>query len=170
MSFNRTRVPQILFIFFLAAATFSHTAFMKIASKPAPEIPLAPHVTVQDSPFYQDLLRLKEKEPLYEKSKILFLIDRVRRSPYRFQRNGAFYKGGRAAAHLMMKYRRKANYIHTAREFIDAVATRSSLTGEPYFIEIENGDLIPTRDLLLYELNRLEEHLKSRRPAPSPSS
>jgi len=62
------------------------------------------------------------------------LIASLAHSPCRFQRNGSWYDGARAAAHLQRKY----DYLQgkalagTAEQFIDRAATRSSVSGRVY--------------------------------------
>ncbi len=62
------------------------------------------------------------------------LIDVLATSPCRFQRNGSWYDGARAAAHLQRKYDylRKRDQAGTPEQFIARAASRSSVSGQPY--------------------------------------
>lgn len=74
-----------------------------------------------------------------------------------FIRNGESYEPKQAADHLLMKRNKAGNRIKTAKDFIDKIATASSLTGEPYLIQFANGKKFPTQLVLLSELKKLEE-------------
>ncbi|MCU0442842.1 MAG: DUF5329 domain-containing protein [Bacteroidia bacterium] len=74
-----------------------------------------------------------------------------------FIRNGESYTPKQAADHLSMKRNKAGNRIKTAKEFIDKIATASSLTGEPYLIQFANGKAFPTQLVLMSELKKLEE-------------
>ena len=68
---------------------------------------------------------------------ITALIEGLRDSPCRFQRNGRWYDGPRAAAHLQRKYDyvRDRGGVDSAEAFIDLAASRSSFTGRPYQVQ-----------------------------------
>lgn len=74
-----------------------------------------------------------------------------------FIRNGESYEPKQAADHLLMKRNKAGNRIKTAKDFIDKIATASSLTGEPYLIQFANGKKFPTQLVLISELKKLEE-------------
>jgi len=87
-------------------------------------------------------------------------------SPYTFIRNGTSYSGVRGAAHLIWKYHRKISKVNSAQEFIDEIVTRSSLSGELYWVKLDGKSTCPLRDLLVNELSRLEAALKEEPPQP----
>lgn len=62
------------------------------------------------------------------------LIATLADSPCRFERNGSWYDGKRAAAHLQRKYDylRKRDPATTPESFIANAASRSSVTGQAY--------------------------------------
>ena len=68
---------------------------------------------------------------------ITALIEGLRDSPCRFQRNGRWYDGPRAAAHLERKYDyvRDRGGVESAEAFIELAATRSSFTGRVYRVQ-----------------------------------
>ena len=81
------------------------------------------------------------------------LIDGLRNSPCRFQRNGRWYDGERAAAHLRRKYdyARDRGRTGSAEDFIERAASRSSFTGRPYRVQcgddaaVDSGDWFRAR-------------------------
>jgi hypothetical protein len=78
--------------------------------------------------------------PLTEDQKIDALIHSVEVLPdAQFIRNGSVHDGKAAAAHLRMKRRFAGSRIHTANDFIEGLASRSSETGQPYQIRFSNG-------------------------------
>ncbi|KRG47866.1 hypothetical protein ARC20_02800 [Stenotrophomonas panacihumi] len=62
------------------------------------------------------------------------LIDALATSPCKFQRNGSWYDGARAAAHLQRKYDylRQRDQAGTPEQFIERAASRSSVSGRAY--------------------------------------
>ncbi|MHC1651799.1 YfeK family protein [Stenotrophomonas maltophilia] len=64
------------------------------------------------------------------------LIGRLEGSQCRFQRNGSWYDGRDARAHLQRKYDYllKKNQVSSAEQFIERAASRSSMSGKPYRI------------------------------------
>lgn len=63
------------------------------------------------------------------------LVEAIERSQCQFHRNGSTYSALEAADHLRLKLRRGAKYAKTAESFIDNLASKSSWSGKPYFIE-----------------------------------
>jgi hypothetical protein len=65
-----------------------------------------------------------------------YLLAHVGASGCEFYRNGSWYDGPRAQAHLRAKYDYLAlrNLVRSAEDFIDKAATKSSLSGQPYQI------------------------------------
>lgn len=95
---------------------------------------------------------------LSEEQKIVHLICFVANlKGATFIRNGDEHKPKQAADHLAMKREKAGSRIKTAKEFIDKVATRSSLTGEVYMIRFANGKSFPAQMVLQSELKKLEE-------------
>jgi hypothetical protein len=72
--------------------------------------------------------------PARAEREISALIEGLRDSPCHFQRNGRWYDGERAAAHLRRKYDYVSNRggVQSAEAFIELAASRSSFTGRPY--------------------------------------
>ena len=84
-------------------------------------------------------------------TEIRSLIQAVRESGCKFDRNGTLYTAERAAEHLELKYARGERYAGSAEEFIERLATGSSWTGEPYWM-ICDGDKIPSAEWLAEQL------------------
>lgn len=69
-----------------------------------------------------------------------------------FIRNGTEHSATEAAEHLRTKWQAASAQITTARQFIDEVASQSSLTGEPYQIRMADGSIIDARAFLKQHL------------------
>jgi hypothetical protein len=66
---------------------------------------------------------------------IRHLVEFVSASGCTFIRNGDAHDSKSAAEHLLMKYQRAQSRLKTAEQFIDAVATRSYLSGREYRVQ-----------------------------------
>lgn len=95
-----------------------------------------------------------------ESAAIDHLISFVRESKLAFIRNGTVYDGPAAADHIVMKYAEVKGRMSTADEFIDDVASKSSLTGKPYMIRWPDQSLAPAADWLHEELKKYRKGLK----------
>jgi hypothetical protein len=95
--------------------------------------------------------------PADAEREITALIDGLRDAPCRFERNGRWYDGERAAAHLRRKYDyvRERGGVESAEAFIELAASRSSFSGRPYRVQcgeetaMESGDWFRARLALL---------------------
>jgi len=69
------------------------------------------------------------------------LLDFVERSHCQFVRNGSEYPGPQARAHLEKKlnYLEGKNKVHSAEDFIELAATKSSMSGTPYQVRCPDG-------------------------------
>lgn len=77
---------------------------------------------------------------LTEDQKIRQLIDAVAAAEgITFIRNGKDHSAADAAAHLKGKYESVGNQDLTAQQFVDDIASRSSVSGEPYRIRLPDG-------------------------------
>ena len=97
-------------------------------------------------------------------ARIDYLLERLANSPYNFIRNRSRYTGKQAERHLRWKYFRNRKKAKTAEEFVGHVATRSKLSGEPYFLEFSSKQQYPLRLVLLQELKSLDHALEIKRP------
>lgn len=66
---------------------------------------------------------------------IAYLLDAIRHAPCEFLRNGDAYDGNEAADHIADKYDHYRADIHSADDFIELVASRSSMSGRPYEVQ-----------------------------------
>jgi hypothetical protein len=74
----------------------------------------------------------------------------------KFIRNGEEYSAAEAADHLRRKWRAAGGEIKSADEFIDAIASKSSATGESYQIRMSDGKIVPANEYLRKVLGELE--------------
>lgn len=70
------------------------------------------------------------------------LLSYVASSSCTFVRNGSEYPADRAREHLVDKYRFAGSRIATAEQFIDYLATKSSLSGRPYHVRCGTQDAL----------------------------
>lgn len=92
----------------------------------------------------------------FVRAEIDYLLQSIGTSGCLFSRNGTWYDGSRARAHLRSKYDYLAarNLIATAEDFIDKAATRSSVSGEPYEVRCGKDPEVETRAWLRALLDR----------------
>lgn len=82
-----------------------------------------------------------QQPPLSTYAEIEYLLNYIETSGCSFYRNGTWYDGTRARAHLRTKYDYLAErqLIGSAEDFIDKAATKSSLSGKPYKLRCNDG-------------------------------
>ena len=73
-----------------------------------------------------------------------------------FIRNGEVHDATGAATHLRAKLERAGDRVQGVDAFIDGVASRSWLSGQPYRVRLADGRELAARDWLRAELIRLE--------------
>ena len=92
-----------------------------------------------------------------EQSRIERLIRAIEaRKDMTFIRNGAEYDGRDAAKFLRGKLEAMGHEVSTAREFIERIASKSSMSGEPYHVRFADGRTLLASQFLNDELKRLE--------------
>ena len=74
-----------------------------------------------------------------------------------FIRNGSDYPAKAAADHLQMKREKAGSRVKTARQFIDVLASESSMSGKAYQIKFKDGKTYSSRQVLMKELERIEK-------------
>jgi hypothetical protein len=114
----------------------------------------------EKNPYYRKVEESIGKPLLFEKAKILYLIGQVRMSPCDFERNGDLVKGPKAASHLLMKYQVAGRNIETAAQFIEYLASRSSLTGRSYYVMDPRKRKHTLQEVLMNELFLLNQKLR----------
>lgn len=94
---------------------------------------------------------------LTETEKIERLIESVRDlKDATFIRNDTEHTAAEAADHLQLKWRAKANKIEYAHEFIDTIASKSSVSGKPYQIRMADGTTVEAGDYFKERLREVE--------------
>jgi len=94
--------------------------------------------------------------PTIAQREVNYLLGFIAASGCEFYRNGSWHDSKSAQAHLRSKYEMLAagKRINTAEDFIELVATKSSLSGLPYQVRCGGGDAVTTnqwlRDLLAH--------------------
>ena len=92
-------------------------------------------------------------------TEIDFLLATIGESECLFIRNGKEYDAKDAEAHLRMKYSRGKRYAPTAEKFIERLASKSSMSRKPYYIECGNEPQMPSGQWLT---GLLTEYRKTR--------
>jgi hypothetical protein len=84
------------------------------------------------------------------------LLQYIETSGCTFNRNGTVHDSEEAAAHIRKKFDYAKRWIKSTEDFIRYTATKSSISGQPYFV-ICNGTEMPTAEWLTDELARFRE-------------
>jgi hypothetical protein len=94
------------------------------------------------------------------------LLARLQSSGCEFNRNGSWYTGAEAKAHLLKKldYLEGKDMVTTAEQFIDKGASTSSSSGKPYLVRCAGKAPVESGQWLKAEL----QQLRAARPASSP--
>jgi hypothetical protein len=107
--------------------------------------------------------------PAIAQAEINYLLGFIEDSACEFFRNGSWYDAKKAAAHLRDKYEMLAtgDRIHTAEDFIEEAATKSSLSGQPYQVRCSGDKAVATNQWLRDMLTRYRAHTGLRALRPS---
>lgn len=81
-----------------------------------------------------------------------YLLTEIGHSDCTFIRNGSRYDAADAEAHLRMKYSRGKRYVSTTEQFIERLASQSSLSKKPYHIECGDDGQIASGQWLMQRL------------------
>jgi hypothetical protein len=89
------------------------------------------------------------------------LVDRLieavgQRSDATFIRNGSDYTAEDAATFLRKKLESQGDGLKSAEEFIDRIASKSSMSGESYRVKLSDGREMSSAQFLRAELQRLK--------------
>ncbi|MDR2442683.1 MAG: DUF5329 domain-containing protein [Deltaproteobacteria bacterium] len=79
-----------------------------------------------------------------------------------FIRNNKGYPVDRAVAHLRSKLRQAGHKVNTVEEFIDNLASKSSISGAPYLVHYPDGRQENSRDYF-YRLLARQKQAKTNR-------
>ena len=88
--------------------------------------------------------------PPIAQTEINYLLRFVETSGCEFYRNGSWFDAAKAEGHLRQKYQllSQENQITTAEDFIERVATKSSLSGQAYKVRCRGGEPVTTNQWL----------------------
>ncbi|OQA57223.1 MAG: hypothetical protein BWY42_00669 [Candidatus Omnitrophica bacterium ADurb.Bin277] len=154
-----------LAVFFVLAAVFAWcppAVFCEEAESDQERCDLGPLTDLDKSPAFRRLLKMEPGAPGYERARIDFLVERVRKSPADFIWNGQAFNSARAALHMQYKYVKYRSEASTAEDFVANIASRSRKTGRLYLIE--TGSMTcELRNLLFEELERLDRLLEEKK-------
>lgn len=95
--------------------------------------------------------------PAQEQSRIERLIRYVEsQKAMKFIRNGSEYSAEDAGKFLRGKLEAMGSEVTTARQFIQRIASRSSMSGQPYHVRLADGTMQLAESFLEEELRRIE--------------
>jgi hypothetical protein len=85
------------------------------------------------------------------------LLKRLETSGCQFNRNGSWYPGPEARAHLQRKleYLENKGLVETTEQFIERGASRSSMTGRAYLVKCGTGPPVESRVWLTRQLQAM---------------
>jgi len=92
--------------------------------------------------------------PENQKPEVTHLLEYVRTSDCRFDRNGKLYDGERAYKHIKGKYEYFADDITSTETFIELAATKSMMSGKYYMVRCGDSAPVKLADWLNEELKR----------------
>ena len=102
-------------------------------------------------------LPLRAAPPAHEQSRIERLIRYVEsQKAIKFIRNGTEYTAEDAGKFLRGKLEAMGGEVTTARQFIKRIASRSSMSGQPYQVRLADGQTVLAENFLEDELQRIE--------------
>ena len=121
--------------------------------------------------FFSARGRAEERRHLVAEE-IHTLLSRLEASNCNFNRNGASYSATDAKRHLESKFRTLRKF-QSAEQFVNRVASVSSVTGEAYLVNWDSAP-IQSRDWLLMQLQEIRAERstgnEANRPSPRPGS
>ncbi len=86
-------------------------------------------------------------------TEIEYLIDAIGDSNCVFIRNGKRHTAVEAEDHIRMKYKRGRRYAATAEQFIERLASSSSMSRKPYMMDCPGEQIVPSGDWLAAQLS-----------------
>jgi hypothetical protein len=102
-------------------------------------------------------LPLRAAPPAQEQTRIERLIRYVEsQKAIKFIRNGTEYTAEDAGKFLRGKLEAMGSEVTTARQFIKRIASRSSMSGQPYHVRLPDGQTVLAENFLEDELQRIE--------------
>ena len=101
-------------------------------------------------------------DSLPEQARIEFLLKTISEADVVFIRNGEEHTAGEAASHLRMKLQNAGGKIKTAEDFINNIASKSSLTMKPYYIKLKDGTQVEAGVWLREKLKGIEDNTEEK--------
>uniref|UniRef100_UPI0040578D81 DUF5329 family protein n=1 Tax=Candidatus Electrothrix sp. TaxID=2170559 RepID=UPI0040578D81 len=95
--------------------------------------------------------------PPEQQAEVAHLLQFVKSSTCRINRNGSFHQGEEAAEHIRKKYDYFQDKIRTTEDFIKYSASKSTMSGKYYTVHCDGQKPIQTQDWLLRELEAYRE-------------
>lgn len=88
------------------------------------------------------------------------LMQRLQASGCQFNRNGSWYSGEEAKAHLLEKldYLERKDLVHSTEQFIALGASESSMSGKPYLVRCGSAAPVQSKQWLNAELLAMRAH------------
>ena len=90
-------------------------------------------------------------------TEVEYLVSTIGASDCTFIRNGKRHTAEAAEDHLRMKYRRGKRYAPTAEKFIERLASASSMTRKPYYIQCPDTEAVLAGDWLRAHLDEYRD-------------
>lgn len=105
--------------------------------------------------------------PAPARAEVDALLARLQASGCEFNRNGSWYAGAEARAHLLKKldYLEGKDMVSTAEQFIDRGASSSSMSGKPYLVRCAGKAPVESAQWLRAELQALRAARAASAPA-----
>ena len=101
-------------------------------------------------PVSADLAPAAERE-------IAHLLEFVKTSGCRIERNGKLYPSAKGVSHMHKKYDYFESKINSAEAFIEYSATRSTMSGKDYQVHCDGQAVQRSQDWLMQELMRFRQ-------------
>ena len=98
------------------------------------------------------------------KAEIDGLMSGLEGSGCEFNRNGKWYSGAEAKAHLLRKlqYLEDHGAVQSTEQFIELAATGSSMSGSPYLVKCDGRAPVPSATWLRLELQSVRKSVPAR--------
>lgn len=95
--------------------------------------------------------------PPTARAEVDVLLTRLQSSGCEFNRNGSWYAGGEAKAHLLKKldYLEGKDLVGSAEQFIERGASASSMSGKPYLVRCAGKAPVESAQWLKAELQQV---------------
>jgi hypothetical protein len=95
--------------------------------------------------------------PAPARAEVDALLARLQSSGCQFNRNGSWYNGAEARAHLLRKleYLENKNMVRSAEQFIELGAATSSTSGKPYLVKCGTAAPVESKAWLGAELKAI---------------